>query len=585
VVLPFVETIVMKKNHFLSALLLFSLAITSLGQAPKPTKIGSQFEGIEPFRINRGSSFSASSTKKNPPNEFTSSANEVLQEITKQDYKDVLNLIRENHVNGKKISLAELTKSSISSMLHALDPHSSYFDQSEFQELLSDQRSEYIGIGASIANFEIDDSLDTFVTSTYEESPAYRAGLRYGDKIVAVNGEKMNGKDSILVREKIRGAKGTIVRLSVEKSDTKQISLIEIRRNIVPQPSIPDSYLLRQNIGYIALTNGFNFSTSDELNFSLEDLKKQGMTSLILDIRDNPGGIVEQAVKVAEKFLQNGQIVVTQKGRSEIDNRTWRARISNQETLPLVLLVDEGSASASEIVAGAFQDYDRALIVGENTFGKGLVQSVISLPTGAGLTLTTAKYFTPSGRLIQRDYSQTSFYDYYKHNQLKAKNDENSSKKTITGRTVFSGDGIKPDELVAKPKLDGVETELLDPIFFFISELSNGRVLGLENYKLLTNIKFGSRVKSSDYTITDEILASFEKFVSVHPKWNILSNKINSKKDFVKLRLRFSLATATCGNISAEQVLIENDNQIAKAIETLPKANLLAAAARKKQNN
>jgi carboxyl-terminal processing protease len=575
----------MKKNHFLASLLLFSLAITSFGQSKQTTKAYSNLDEIEPFRISRGSSFSASSAKKPSPNEFTSSANEIFQEITKQDYSDVLNLIRENHVSGKKINLAELTKSSISSMLRALDPHSSYFDQSEFQELLSDQRSEYIGIGASIANFEKDDSVDTFVTSTYQESPAYRAGLRYGDKIIAVNGEKMSGKDSVLVREKIRGAKGTTVRLSVEKADTKQISLIEIRRNIVPQPSIPDAYLLRQNIGYIALINGFNYTTSDELNVSLEDLKRQGMTSLILDIRDNPGGIVEQAVKVAEKFLQNGQIVVSQKGRSEIDNRIWRARSSNQETLPLVLLVDEGSASASEIVAGAFQDYDRALIVGENTFGKGLVQSVISLPTGAGLTLTTAKYFTPSGRLIQRDYSETSFYDYYKHNQLKPKNEENSSKKTITGRTVYGGDGIKPDEIVVKPKIDNVEIELLDPMFFFVSELSNGKFAGLESYKSLRNTKFGSRIKSSDYVITEEVLSLFKKFISQNQNWNHLSAKLTAKQDFIKLRLRYNLAASACGNVTAEQVLIQNDIQIAKAIETLPKANLLAAAARKKQNN
>lgn len=575
----------MRKNRYFTIILLAAFVSSTFAQTQKPAKTYSNLDEIEPFRISRGASFSASAAKKPSPNEFKLAENEISREITKQDFSEALSIIREKHVTGKKIDLAEITKSSISSMLRALDPHSNYFDQAEFQELLTDQKSEYIGIGAAIANFETSDSVDTYVTSTYPESPAYRAGLRYGDKIIAVNGEKMSGKDSSLVREKIRGIKGTIVRISVEKSETKTVSLVEIRRNIVAQPSIPDAYLLRQNIGYIALTNGFNYTTADELNISLEDLRQQGMTSLILDIRDNPGGIVEQAVKVAEKFLQNGQVVVTQRGRTEIDNRTWKARNQNPENMPLVLLVDEGSASASEIVAGAFQDYDRALIVGENTFGKGLVQSVISLPAGAGLTLTTAKYFTPSGRLIQRDYSETSNYDYYKHKQIKTISSENLSKKTVTGRVVYGGDGIKPDEIVEKPEIGAYEIDLLDPIFFYINELSNGRIQGFENYKVSRPIKFGAKIKSSDFAITNEIVSYFKRFLAQNPKWNHLSDKIEAKTEFAKLHLRFNLATANCGNTTAEQVLIQNDNQIAKAIEALPRANLLAAAARKKQNN
>jgi carboxyl-terminal processing protease len=575
---------VMRKNQYFTLFLLFCLSISGIAQTKQTTKTFSSLDEVEPFRISRGSSFAASKAKKPSPNEFESVNSEIAQELTKQDFNEAINIIRNNYVSGKKINLAELTKTSITSMLRVLDPHSNYFDQAEFQELLTDQKSEYIGIGAAIANYEQNDSIETYVTSTYPESPAYRAGLRFGDKIIAVNGDKMTGKDSSIVREKIRGPKGTIVRILVEKSETKEITAVEIRRNIVAQPSIPDAYLLRQNIGYIALTNGFNLTTSDELNVSLEDLHRQGMTSLILDLRNNPGGIVEQSVKVAEKFLRDGQIVATQRGRTDIDNRTWRARNPNPETMPLVLLVDEGSASASEIVAGALQDYDRALIVGENTFGKGLVQSVLSLPGGAGLTLTTAKYFTPSGRLIQRDYSQTSNYDYYLHNQVKSEKTPGLSKKTITGRTVYGGDGIMPDEVVKNTPIGAAEIEMLDPLFFFTAELANGRIAGYETNKVGKLTKFGSRIRSNDYTITDVIFAAFKKFLSKNQKWSRLSTKADANSSFVKLRLRYNLATAACGNTTADQVLIQSDKQITKAIEVLPKANLLATSARKKQN-
>ncbi len=550
----------------------FVLSIFVIGNsvAFAQTKNVSQMPDVEPFKIERGSSFSASTSKSK--NQTTKQTN-----IT-QDVADALEIIRKNHVGGKSLDYNELVKSSISSMLRTLDPHSNYYDSTEYRELLDDQQSEYSGIGATIANYKKGGKYETFVVSTFPDSPAFKANLRFGDKIVAVNGENVSGKDSGTVRDKVRGRKGSIVRLTIERADTKKIEIVEIRRNRVLQPSIPDAYLLRQNIGYVDMSEGFNYTTSEELSVALGDLREQGMNSLILDLRENPGGILDQAVKVAEKFLPAGSTIVTQRGRFRSDNRVWKSVNKSPETMPLVVLVNEGSASASEIVAGAMQDFDRALIIGENTFGKGLVQSVIDLPYGSGLTLTTAKYYTPSGRLIQRDYSKGSFYDYYLH---KVKIDENAKipAKTVTGRTVFGGDGITPDEAVKDAQLTPAETALLDPIFFFTSELVSGKVPDFENYKLAGAIQFGQRIRSSEFVVTDALFAAFKKFAA--DGWDVSADKTEAEKEFITMRLKFNLAIARFGSVAANQLLIEDDMQIAKAVEALPKAKQLALAAQK----
>lgn len=565
----------MKKN--LSLVLVFLLVnVTLVFPQAKQEKV-SQLPEVEPFKITRGSSFSAS-----VPNKTTRSAKTDLvgNGQISQDFSDALEIIRNNYIHGRQIDYNELTKFSITTMLRTLDPHSNYFDSAEYQSLLTDQRSEYYGIGATIVNYKKDDVFDTFVTSVFPDSPAFLVGLRFGDKIVAVNGEKVSGKNSGYVRDKVRGKKGTMARLTIERADTNKIEIIEMRRNRVAQPSIPDAYLIRQGIGYIDLSEGFNYTTLDELNVALADLHEQGMTSLILDLRNNPGGILDQAVSVAEKFLPSGNPIVTQRGRFKIDNRTWTSKNNKPENLPLVVLVNDGSASASEIVAGAMQDYDRALIVGEKTFGKGLVQSIINLPYGSGLTLTTAKYYTPSGRLIQRDYSNGSLYDYFNHKvSLSEKDKNNVSAQTITGRKVFGGDGITPDEVIKNQIMNQTEIALLDPLFFFAREAANGRIKGFESYKINGQIQYGSRIRPSDFPITDELLTVFKNFAV--KDWKFSNEEIESQKAFIKLRLRFNLATAAFGNVAANQVLIEDDPQVAKAVETLPRAGQLAVSARK----
>lgn len=570
----------MGRGVFTAAFILISLFSQTFAQNKKKSITQLPSATVEPFKIEKGSSFSASVPRQNFTQPLSGNTREIAKGIISQDYADALALIRAKHVDGNSLEYDELIKSSLTSMLHALDPHSNFYDSQEYQELLTDEQSEYIGIGASIVNYTKNGVTDTFVTSTFPDSPAYRYGLRFGDKIIAVNGENMSNKNSLYVREKIRGARATVARLVVERAASGRIETMEIRRSAVPQPSIPDAYLLRPGIGYIDFSNGFTFTSSDEFDAALKGLREQGMTSLILDLRDNPGGILEQAVRIAEKFLPAGQVIVTQRGRSVIDNRVWKSKNTSPENISLVVLVNGASASASEIVAGALQDSDRALIVGEKTFGKGLVQSVITLPYGAGLTLTSARYYTPSGRSIQRDYERVDLYDYYQNKINYENGKRGAASKTVTGRNVYGGDGISPDESVTAPTLNALQIKLLDPLFFFSINVVNGKVPGLESYKIIRAEQFGRRIRPSDFPASEELFSGLKNYL-LKNSGSFSAEQIEANRKFILLRLRFNLATAAFGNVAANQVLIENDLQVAKALETLPRARNLSLVAGK----
>ena len=535
-------------------------------------------EPVEPFSIKRGSTFTASGGSPGARPDAFGSVSKTSQIAA--DIREAEEIIGRNYINGHNVAVGEMTKTALTGALRVLDPHSNFFDQAEWKDLLDEERSGYTGIGATIANFERGGVTDTFVLSTFPGSPAYKSQLRFGDRIVAINGEKMTGKNSDVVRDKIRGTNGTILRLTVERSATNHIETIESRRNRVPQPSIPDSYMLRPGIGYIELSEGFNYTTSEEFDAAMTELKRQGMRSLVLDLRGNGGGIVDQAVKVAEKFLPAGTLVLTQRGRSRIDNRVWKSANTTAETMPLVVLVNEDTASASEIVAGAFQDNDRAMIVGERTFGKGLVQSVIDLPGKTGLTLTSARYVTPSGRSIQRDYTRIDLYDYYNHKSPAALVDSSFVAHTLTDRTVYGGDGILPDETIKAEELTAAQASLLDPLFFFAREVVNGRIAGQETY-CSADLSFGKRVTPSDLPFNEGLSTAFNNYLKLNMAWKIDNKTLQSQADFIKLRLRYNIVMASYGAISANQVLIEDDPQVAKAVETLPQAAQLAQLAAK----
>ena len=497
----------------------------------------------------------------------------------KQDVSEALKVIEQNYA-GDKLDYNKVFKSSIDGMLKTLDPHSNYFDAQEYEEMRAEQRSEYFGIGASIINQLREGKIDTYITATFEGSPASRAGIRYGDRIAKVNGEEMQGKPSAEVRDKIRGPRGSKVSLTLEKASTGKFETVDIIRDAVPQPSVPDYYMIKPGVGYIDMTRGFNYDTAEEMKYALSYLNEQGMKGLVLDLRGNPGGLLDVSVEVAAKFLRSGQVVVSQRGR--LSNRVWRVPTDETEQTPIVVLVSRFSASASEIVSGALQDHDRGLIVGENTFGKGLVQSIVPLQFGSGLTITTAKYYTPSGRLIQRDYSTENLYDYYK-NEAEGNTTETKptgpESRTDSGRVVYSGGGITPDVAVKPVEITREQASLRNPIFFFTREVINGRIPGFDAYKVQRAIEFGHKVEANDFPITDALIQSLKVYLSKDKSWNVTPSMIDKNRDFVSTELRFSLVLSAYGRISADQVYTNVDPQVLKAIEVLPQAKELAANA------
>ena len=500
-----------------------------------------------------------------------------------RDFDEALKLVQEQYVDGRKLNYNDVFKSSIIGMLRSLDPHSNYYDREEFDEMKTDQRSEYFGIGASIQTYVRGDQVDTYVTATFDASPASRAGLRYADRIVEVDGVKMTGKASLEVRDKIRGPRGSTVKLTLERAADKRIEKVDIVRDAVPQPSIPDAYMLKPGVGYVDMTRGFNYTTTDELLDVLDRLHAKGMTSLVLDLRNNPGGFLDQAIHVAEVFLRNGQLILTQKGRNGFRDNSYESRNNAPDMTPLVILINENTASASEIVAGAMQDHDRALIVGQTSFGKGLVQSIIPLEYGAGLTLTSAKYYTPSGRLIQRDYSNGGFYDYYTHGAGVAREPKEPAKpagqesKTDTGRAVYGGGGISPDESVGPRTVNLTQRRMLNPVFAFTRELVNGRIRGLESSRIPGGINFRHELQAEEFKITDAMFKAFRDFASADPAFKTTASVIDRNRAFIELQLRFNMVTAAYGRVIGDRVFVTTDDpQVAKAVDVLPKARDLA---------
>lgn len=519
----------------------------------------------------------------------------VTAEKIETDVAEALSIIEANHVVGSKINYNEVFKSSIDSMLQSLDPHSNYFDAKEFEEFRTDQSSRYFGIGATIGDLSDPEGkvVGTYIRATFENAPAYRAGLRYGDKILEVNGTSMVGKPYPEVRNFLRGPRGTAAKIVVERHATGKRETVEIFRDAVPQPSIAEAYMIRPGVGYIAMTGGFNQTTYGEFVDAMKALKAKGMNQLVLDLKNNGGGLVGQAYRVANTFLARGQTVFTQKGRVEGATEPYLADNPNPESMPVVVLVNRNSASASEILAGALQDHDRALIVGETTFGKGLVQNPFVLDYGSMLLLTIAKYETPSGRLIQRDYSDGSLYSYYTKGGVGSEENGNGTpalgpeSRTDSGRVVYSGGGISPDVEV---KADTIPIEqarfqqrLNNPIFAFALDVAAGKASGFETYRVDGPIKFEYDLTDKDFAINDQIYNAFKSYAV--EKYKFTPAQIDKERTFVERSLRSELVTAAYGSTTSFQVFNEYDNQLMKAIELLPQAKQLALDGAKARSN
>ena len=520
------------------------------------------------------------------------SSNAMTTDKISQDMSEALTIIQDNYVGSKTIDYNELFKSSIESMLHTLDPHSNYFDAKEFEEFRTEQSAQYFGIGATIGELRDKDgkSIATYIKATFQDAPANRAGLEYGDKIVEVNGVSMLGKPQREVSTNLRGPRGTTAKVVVEKSNGKK-QTVEIIRDAIPQPSIPEVYMIRPGVGYIAMTTGFYQTTANEFREAMKQLKAEGMTQLVVDLRGNGGGLVREANAIANIFLAREQIVLTQKGRYEGASQVYKSSNSAPDNTPIVMLVNRGSASASEILAGALQDHDRALIVGENTFGKGLVQLPFPLEYGSMLLLTIAKYETPSGRLIQRDYTSGSLYDYYTNGgSLREENQTQkpigNQSKTDLGRTVYGGGGINPDELIKPATITNErarqQVKLVDPLFAFALDVEAGRIAGFEPFVVNRPITFDYNIKKTDFVITENLFQAFKKFAV--EKYKIQPAQIDKEREFVERNLRTEFIMAAYGVQTSLQVFNEFDPQLKRAIELMPQAKQLALEAAKKTN-
>jgi carboxyl-terminal processing protease len=526
----------------------------------------------------------------------TNTSNPVVQAI-EGDYNEALEAISSNYSGD--IDYEKATQAAIQGMLSTLDPHSSYLPYSEFKKLKEDQDSRFFGIGVTIVQHRD----GVYIQSAVEGAPAAKLGLRYGDKIVEVDGKDSREWSSEVVSKNVRGGLGEPVQIKVERAGHPAPLYFTIVRDAVPLPSIRNYYMIRPGTGYIGLTGGFQRSSDDELAKAMKRLQEQGMRQLILDLRGNPGGLLEQAIDVASEFLPRGETVVSVKGRTEYTEPTvYKSTGSNPATLPLVVLINRNSASASEIVAGAIQDHGRGLIVGETSFGKGLVQRIFQLPFNTGLTLTTARYYTPYGRSLQRDYSSGSLYDYYtRHNpdetppsppvQNAPRNLESPlplasptphtgpGVQTAVGRVFYGGGGITPDIEVKELPSTPVRLRIAEASFHFTRQLAAGLLPGLESYKV-EKVQYGKNAKASDFPITDRVLEAFRNFVRAQPDFHVLPAQIDEELDFTKLRLRQEIITAAFSNDAGARVLLDSDLQVLRALEALPDAKRLADNAR-----
>jgi carboxyl-terminal processing protease len=564
-----------RTRFYSPAAMLFILALSFSGNSY------SQQTGAARRQPNNPSESSTSANTKASANSRVSSA------VVKSDLSEALSVIQDNYIDGKKLDYNSIFKSSISGMLNVLDPHSTYLDAADFAAFKTEQRSQYFGIGATIGDLHQGDQINTYIRATFQGAPAARAGLRFGDKIVAVDAQSMKGKNYSEVRKFLLGPLGTVVKVTVEHAATGQTETVTITRDAVSLPSIPQAYMVRPGVGYVAMTGGFNTTTADEFQTALQDLHSRGMNMLVLDLRGNRGGLLIQAVRVANMFLQRGQLIVTQKGRIRGSTEPFAALNDSPDPIPLVVLVNGETASAAEIVAGALQDHDRALIVGESTFGKGLVQLPIQLEYDSALLLTIAKYFTPSGRLIQRDYSNGGVYDYYTRGGISNNKEATPAlpvgpeSHTDTGRAVYGGGGIAPDEIAKPIKTTLAENRLVDPIFAFALELTTGRVAGFENYKVQRAIEYDHDLQSTDFPVTEALLKELTRFVASKPVFKATPEQLDRMRPYVEKQLRYDLATAAYGSMTALQVLNESDPQIARAVDAMPRARELALAARR----
>jgi carboxyl-terminal processing protease len=468
-----------------------------------------------------------------------------------------------------------LVYDSIDGMLRTLDPHSSFFTPQEFAAMQERQEGRYYGIGIRI--MRVGD--DVTVESLFEGSPAYKAGIRRGDIIAKVEGEDAKGWTTEDVVKKVKGPKGTTVNISIRRPGLEQLIPLTVARDEITMPSVPTSFMIEPGTGYVRIQE-FSETTSDELDAAIAKLQKAGLQRLILDLRENPGGPLDQAIAVASHFLKRGQMVVYTRGRIPNSDEDYRVRQTGPVTdVPLIVLVNRRSASASEIVTGAMQDHDRGFIVGETTFGKALVQSVYPITDGAGLALTTGRYYTPSGRMIQRPWDAT--FDDYQTYVLRDQtgehpHDPSELKYTDGGRKVYGGGGIEPDHFVPG------DMQGFDPSRFSRLIASRGMFVGFaERFTKEGDERPGSRSAATHkvaagWTLTDAMVDEFHEYLQSSGV-RIDEAAFQADRTFIKAMIHFEVDVDLFGVEEAWHYVSAVDPQIQAALHDFGQARQLLA--------
>src|SRR3954464_204945 len=495
-----------------------------------------------------------------------SSDTEIRTNIS--EFTRIYDIVEQNYAEPVNPDKA-IYNGAIPGMLRVLDPHSNFFDPKQYALLREDQRGKYYGVGMSVGprNNKV------IVIAPFVGTPAYKAGIRPGDVIAAVDGKPTDNMTTSDVADLLKGAKGTTVHITIVREGADKPLEFTVVRDEIPRYSVDLAFEIRPGIGYMHV-NGFTETTEHEVAQGLERFQAQGeLKGLVLDLRQNPGGLLSEGVGVADKFLHKGQVIVSHHGRNSPE-KVYRAAHGNSgKDYPLVVLVNRGTASAAEIVSGAIQDHDRGLVVGESTFGKGLVQTVYPLSENTGLALTTAKYYTPSGRLIQRDYNGISLYDYYYNREDDSANANPSAppppnnhevKLTDSGRTVYGGGGITPDVKIATPKSTPLQDRLLIKYAFF---------------NFAKHYTTGKHIQKN-FEVDDNVMQEFRRFLDAQ-KIQFTEAELAESNEWVRSNIKAELFISEFGQQEGMKVRAETDPNVVKALDLLPKAKELADNARR----